>query len=587
MGVEFRIRSIKRAIRYSQIFLIVLLLSLTGCREPELPIYHVVYDLNGGQGTPPPQSTKVDNTPILVQDIPDDARLEGYDFIDWNTSRDGSGIAFASGTYYQINADVIFYAQWGIHDYSIVYFPNGGTNAPGPQKKVFDIDIEISTDEPTRAGYDFVGWSVISDGTEKSYSSGETYTDNADLNLYAQWLPHEYFEVFYDVNGGSQAPESQIKDSEYPLKLADEIPIRFGYSFIGWNTSSDGSGTMYSAGDYFSENTSTTLFAQWEVSLYFTIEYEPNGGTGEPSPQSKPYDDSITLSLDQPERYDYTFTGWNNQLDGSGDDYVPGDTYSSNDDLALYAQWEKNPGPIYQLVRITDPSQTQTYYYYPRNEYIDVNNYYFYTISEKSSSITKYEYQFSDGKIQYQKITTQFKPIGSSEPQIILTNYKTINNVFRAETYLGDSLTSVIEQEFYEDAPSFIKRITLDVLSGNGYSIFYSKPVYTSEGYYVDSYSVGYTPEFQIRFYYSSDNRLRRGEEYTNVDGTFKFNGEFNNYYLDEYVDIEMGPGSVIITVTGNYSTPFYYTVVGDEIVVRYAGYPDLEAVLSKSFLTD
>ena len=582
-----KIGAIKRFIRYSQIFLIVLLLSLTSCREPELPIYQVGYDLNGGQGTPPPQSTKAENLPILVHDIPDDARLDGYDFIGWNISKDGSGSAYAPGTYYEINSDVTFFAQWNIREYSIVFFPNGGNDVPAPQKKSFDIDIEISTEEPTRAGFDFVGWNETSDGNGKSYSQGETYTDNADLNLYAQWLPHEYFEVFYDANGGSQAPESQLKDSEEPIKLTDGIPIRFGYSFIGWNTSRDGTRTMYSAGDYFSENSSTTLFAQWEVSLYFTIEYESNGGTGGPSPQTKPYDGSITLSLDQPELYDYTFTGWNTQLDGSGDDYVPGDTYSSNDDLTLYAQWEKIPGPIYQLVRTADSSQTQTYYYYPRNEYIDVNNYYYYSISEKSSSITKSEYQMSDGKTQYQKITTQFKPIGSSEPQIILTNYKTINNVFRAETYLGDSLISVAEYEYYKDAPSFIKRITHDVLSGKGYSIFFSKPVYTSEEYYVDSYSIDYTPDFKTRTYYTSDNRCRRFEQYINVDGTFKLNGEFNYYYLDEYVDIEMGPGSAIITYAGNYSTPFYYTVVGDEIVVRYAGFPDLEVVLSKSYLTD
>ena len=45
------------------------------------------------------------------------------------------------------------------------------------------------------------------------------------------------------------------------------------------------------------------------------------------------------LRTDKPTAKGYLFSGWNTEEDGSGDDYFPGDTYSENEALYLYAQW--------------------------------------------------------------------------------------------------------------------------------------------------------------------------------------------------------------------------------------------------------
>ena len=45
------------------------------------------------------------------------------------------------------------------------------------------------------------------------------------------------------------------------------------------------------------------------------------------------------LRTDKPTATGYLFSGWNTEEDGSGDDYFPGDTYSENEALYLYAQW--------------------------------------------------------------------------------------------------------------------------------------------------------------------------------------------------------------------------------------------------------
>ncbi|PKM67731.1 MAG: hypothetical protein CVU95_06545 [Firmicutes bacterium HGW-Firmicutes-2] len=45
------------------------------------------------------------------------------------------------------------------------------------------------------------------------------------------------------------------------------MPVRLGYSFTGWNTESNGSGTSYSVGANYTMDASLTLYATWEMGL--------------------------------------------------------------------------------------------------------------------------------------------------------------------------------------------------------------------------------------------------------------------------------------------------------------------------------
>ena len=74
----------------------------------------------------------------------------------------------------------------------------------------------------------------------------------------------------------------------------------------------------------------------------FTVSYNANGGSGEPSAQEKRYDITLTLSSTQPTRTGYTFNGWNTQADGNGTPYAAGATYTGNANLSLYAKWTAN-----------------------------------------------------------------------------------------------------------------------------------------------------------------------------------------------------------------------------------------------------
>lgn len=72
----------------------------------------------------------------------------------------------------------------------------------------------------------------------------------------------------------------------------------------------------------------------------YKVTYYANGGSGAPMEQEKKYGVNLTLSSTVPLRNGYVFTGWNTKEDGSGKKYSPGDIYSENEKLNLYAQWK-------------------------------------------------------------------------------------------------------------------------------------------------------------------------------------------------------------------------------------------------------
>ena len=73
------------------------------------------------------------------------------------------------------------------HHY-VTFDANGGTGAPGRADKWYGENLSIPSQKPTRANYEFLGWSKTSTGTAV-YQPGQTYygTPDEDYTLYAVW----------------------------------------------------------------------------------------------------------------------------------------------------------------------------------------------------------------------------------------------------------------------------------------------------------------------------------------------------------------------------------------------------------------
>ncbi|MBQ4546680.1 MAG: InlB B-repeat-containing protein [Oscillospiraceae bacterium] len=72
------------------------------------------------------------------------------------------------------------------------------------------------------------------------------------------------YTVTYDANGGSGAPTAQTKTEGVALTLSSVTPVREGYEFLGWATSSTATKAEYQPGGSYTKDANVTLYAVWE-----------------------------------------------------------------------------------------------------------------------------------------------------------------------------------------------------------------------------------------------------------------------------------------------------------------------------------
>lgn len=159
--------------------------------------------------------------------------------------------------------------------------------------------------------------------------------------------PQAYTVSFNGNNatGGYVAPQSVISGGA--ITIPANAYTRTGYTFIQWNTAANGTGTGYSPGASFTPGGNTTLYAIWQINTY-AVTYNGNGADGgSTAAQTKTYGVDLTISANGFTRDKYIFLYWNTASDGTGTTYEPGDTYSTNAALTLYAIWKKANIPLY------------------------------------------------------------------------------------------------------------------------------------------------------------------------------------------------------------------------------------------------
>lgn len=148
--------------------------------------------------------------------------------------------------------------------YNVTYHANGEdvANVPSAQTKYYGKNLTLSAANPTRDKHTFLGWAVSEEG-EVEYSSGELYTGNATLDLYAKWRL-DVFTIKFDANGGifENQPTPQQVDSGNTLFLTDIAePTRAKYVFSGWSTSPLAA-VQYTTS--IAPTSSVTLYAVWK-----------------------------------------------------------------------------------------------------------------------------------------------------------------------------------------------------------------------------------------------------------------------------------------------------------------------------------
>jgi hypothetical protein len=223
--------------------------------------YTITFDANGGSGAPSAQ-TKTAGTDLTLSTTK--PTLSGYTFLDWSTSSSATASQYVSGDKYTAEADVTFYAVWtNKTTYTVTYNANSGSNAPAAQLKVQGTTLVLSTGIPTRTYYRFLGWATTSTATTAVYQPGGSFTIDTITTLYAVWQAVPTYTVTYNANGGSSAPSAQTKYDGITLALSATLPVRVGFSFLGWAESASATTSAYLPGESYVKNQNTTLYALW------------------------------------------------------------------------------------------------------------------------------------------------------------------------------------------------------------------------------------------------------------------------------------------------------------------------------------
>ena len=104
--------------------------------------------------------------------------------------------------------------------------------------------------------------------------SGYMYLDVNSTKRVLMGSSNEYsqYTISYNGNGAtSGSVPTQRKITDGSVTISNNNFIKTGYTFVEWNTSSDGSGTSYHGGDIYSDNTDLVLYAIWRNQNEFYI----------------------------------------------------------------------------------------------------------------------------------------------------------------------------------------------------------------------------------------------------------------------------------------------------------------------------
>ena len=282
---------------------------------------------------------------------------EELEFDGWSTIEGRQHVDYYNGSTYRENESITLYAVWKKKEYKITYEFNVPSEVDDniywisphtvstPKK-----DDYIVTYVPPRTvlGYSFVGWKEDKDALEAKYIVGDSESDkisiSSNITLYAHWEEKSVY-----INFNSNADEEITVPNAQTIKFGDSYtipnykPTRENYEFKGWSSSEGENNVVhYQVGDIIKDITENiTLYAVWQEKIPYTVEYFANveEEITVPDTQTIQFGEAFTIPNYEPTRENYKFKGWSTYKNAISPNYYPGQTYTSNESLKLYAIW--------------------------------------------------------------------------------------------------------------------------------------------------------------------------------------------------------------------------------------------------------
>jgi len=232
--------------------------------------------------------------------------------------------------------------------YTVTFDANGASGTPPETQTVNEgAAIRLPDRGSLSKGSDiFAGWNESSSGGA-IYSVGASVTVTGDMVFYAQWLDSStpQYTVTFNANGATSgaAPASQTVYTGISITVPAQGTLDYsGKTFGGWNTQSNGGGTNYAEGAFYTVRGNVTLYAKWQSAVQYTVTYNANGASGV-APPAQTVEPGTEVTIQGVGNMTYTgkkFDGWNTQANGNGIRYPESSGYTAIANLTLYAQWQ-------------------------------------------------------------------------------------------------------------------------------------------------------------------------------------------------------------------------------------------------------
>lgn len=200
-------------------------------------LWGLYFNANGGSGAPEWMKRHWGEIVYIPSTTP---YKSGYTFNGWTKTQGSSTINYKPGDPIGDDADVTLYAVWSQNvtkTWSITYDANGGSNAPAKQTANVGQSITITSSEPTRKGYTFLGWSTWNESPEPEamFTPGYSYKSDYDLTLYAVWKekgkPKFTFSKSYDcIPYGIGAVEELVMNAT--VENPENLKIYYKICFV-------------------------------------------------------------------------------------------------------------------------------------------------------------------------------------------------------------------------------------------------------------------------------------------------------------------------------------------------------------------
>ena len=288
--------------------------------------------------------------------------VSNYIFNGWTITKNGTNILLNNEAAPVFTPDLSGYTESGIWRKST-------------DTTVYAKWTSASVTLPTiiKTGYD-CGWTTSSTGTTITNLSGSNYTPTANTDMYGVCSACKY-KIIFNKNNASATGTTADKECTYDssCKLTKNSYSLSGYTFNGWNSQSDKTGTNYIDEATVKNLTNTcngtvNMYANWCqncatvshgscslsvniagtctyitscnagykltsgastrnptcTSIQFNIAYDANGGSNAPASHSCAYNAACNLSNTKPTLTNGTFSKWNTKADCTGTNYDSG-----------------------------------------------------------------------------------------------------------------------------------------------------------------------------------------------------------------------------------------------------------------------